>query len=100
MSEPTEFGPGFELRDPSGRTLGVFVPNSMIQDLRAECERLRQQVTQLQAERDKYLKFLKEITGGAPLITAEEVAELDKNGIPFEQVIEQIERDLKEGGHV
>jgi hypothetical protein len=99
MSEATELGPGFELRDPSGRTLGVFVPDSMIQELRAECERLRRQVAQLQAERDDYLQALRQVTGGIFPLTREELDELDRTSVPFEQVIEQVERELKDADH-
>lgn len=99
MSSPREPGPGFELRDPAGRTLGVFVPDGVIQDLRAECERLRRQVAQLQTERDDYLQALRRLTGGDSPLTREELEELQKTSVPFEQVIDLIERELQGRGH-
>lgn len=95
-----------ELRDSSGRALGTFVPSPVFQELaaerdgfRAEVEQLRQRLAAEQAkrvaaeeERDGYLKAL---MLEVPPLTAEEVADMDRNGVELGQIIAELEEEWK-----
>jgi hypothetical protein len=95
MSNLVDLAQGFELRDASGHTF-VFHPDPVVRELRAECQRLREQLAKIQAERDEYRQALDAIIGGAPVITRAELEDLEKNGIPGERVLEEVEQLLRE----
>jgi hypothetical protein len=99
MSNLVDLAQGFELRDASGRTF-VFHPDPVVRELRSECQRLREQLAKVQAERDEYRQALDAIVEGAPVITRAELEDLEKNGIPGEQVLEEVERLLRERDNV
>lgn len=103
----------FELRDAAGSTVGVFLPDQQLRDLLAERDALKKQVVELQSqlaaerdegartrqERDAYLESLHYLAR-KDLVpwTAEDLADLRENGIPFEEVISGVEQLVKEHG--
>ncbi len=105
MSNAVGFGQGLELRDASGRTLGVFLPDAVIKELIAERDALRKQVAEqqeklatLKAERDSYRQTVYALwPKDVPLLTEEELDEMKRNGIPFRQIIEEIELFFSDG---
>lgn len=83
--------------------------------LRQEVDRYRAEVTELRralkeaqqevrdkaalmAERDSYLQALHGLLGKDVLITPEDIAELDKNGVDIADVIAEIETDYRARG--
>ena len=67
-----------------------------LKPLEAVVKRLEQEKADIAAERDGYLKSLHFLLREEWTITAEEVAELDKHGVPFdEKFIEELERDME-----
>lgn len=100
MSFPVSLDQRLEVRDASGATVGFILSDQQTRDLLADRDALRKRVAELQAqtarltaERDGYLESLhflarKELT---PL-TEQELAELQKDGLPFEQLLPEIEQ--------
>jgi hypothetical protein len=50
-------------------------------------------IRELEAERDLYLKALYALTRKEVTITAEEIADLDQNGIPLSDIIAELKED-------
>ena len=68
-----------------------------LEELAAENAGLREEVARLTAERDMYQKSLQYLTREDFTFTAEEIAELDKNGVEFTaEFIAELERDLRD----
>ena len=100
MSFPIGLDQKLEVRDASGAIVGFILSDQQTRDLLAERDALRKRVAELQAqtarltaERDGYLESLhfltrKELT---PL-TEQELTELQKDGLPFEQLLPEIEQ--------
>jgi hypothetical protein len=64
--------------------------------LEAVAKRLEKEKAEIAAERDDYLKSLYYLTREDWTISEEEIADMDKNGVPFdEKFIEELERDLR-----
>lgn len=103
MSQLIDASQGLELRDPAGAVIGTFVPRNVLQELIAERDQMRKLVATVQAERDTYLHALYALTRKEVALTAEERADLEKNGIPAEQVMQEIERIVgstaRDGNH-
>jgi chromosome segregation ATPase len=123
MSTPFDLNGGLKLCDEQGRTVAVVLANRAFEDLTAETNRLREEAARFQAEtaelqraldaareelkdmaaitaeRDMYLKSLHGMTREDWTFTQEEIADLEKNGVEFnEQFIEELERDLRVQG--
>lgn len=123
MSTPFDLNGGQKVCDEQGRTVAVVLANQAFENLRAENNRLREEAARLQAEvlelqraleaageelkdktaitaeRDMYLKSLHFLTREEWTFTKEEIADLDKNGVPFdEKFIQELERDLRAQG--
>ena len=63
-------------------------------------KRLEAEKAAIAAERDGYLKSLHYFTRKDFTFTAEEIADLDKNGVEFtKEFIDELERDLRERGN-
>lgn len=121
MSTPIDFNGGLRMCDEQGRTVGVVLGNQAFEKLTAEHARLREELERLRArlreaeengkrleaekaaiaaERDGYLKSLHYFTRKDFTFTAEEIADLDKNGVEFtKEFIDELERDLRERGN-
>src|SRR5438309_472539 len=104
MSTWIDFGGDVELRDAQGRVFKLALAEPAADEATAEVVRLRKEVEQLRAqlhaaqavgkrleaekaeiaeERDGYLKSLHYLTRKDFTFTAEEIADLDKNGVEF-----------------
>jgi hypothetical protein len=104
MSESLDNGHELELRDATGRSLGVFVSNRVVQELTAERDRLRaelervRQETQALAERvakqDEKLAAFTAALQEYITFTPEELADLEKNGESLTEFIERMEREF------
>jgi hypothetical protein len=101
MRHGIDFPQGLELHDPaSGANLGVFVPKDAYGRMTAELEALRKQIAEQQAklaeveaERDAYRQTVDELwPKGFPRFTKEELEDARKNGIPFREVLDEIDR--------
>lgn len=92
MSQLIDASHGLELRDAAGSVLGTFVPRHTLAELIAEREDLRKRLAAVQTERDTYLQALYALTRQEVKLTAEERADLEKNGVSAEQVMQEIER--------
>ena len=107
MSIPINLDQKLELRDASGSTVGFVLPEQFLRDLLAERDALRKEVAELQeqltalrdraarveAERDGYLESLHFLTRKDVVpFTEQELADLQKNGMPFDQIIPEIEQ--------
>ena len=120
MSELSNLVQGVELQDAAGRSLGLFRPQQVVQELAAERDRLRQELAALEAkfaaitgerdrlqkelsgvsrERDQYLHSLQLLMRQDFTFTPEEIAALDREGIPLAQAIEEIERSVQGTSH-
>lgn len=115
MSDQIDLSQNLELRDAAGHTVGIVLPQKAAQDLTAERDQLRAEVSRLgaevaelrqaletarqeahdkaaiMAERDRYLQALEDLW-------AEKIADMDKNGREFGELIAEIEHDLDERG--
>jgi predicted nucleic acid-binding Zn-ribbon protein len=107
MFPATNLDQNLELRDPSGTPVGFFVPDRVFRDLLAERDDLRRQVAVLRQEvldlqaqvekvareKDERIRSLRDLCRElARPITAEELAEIKKDGIPFAQVVAEVEQ--------
>jgi hypothetical protein len=92
MSQLIDASQGLELRDPAGAVIGTFVPRKVLQELIAERDHLRKVVATVQAERDAYLHALYALSRKEMPLTSEERIDLEKNSVPAEQVMQEIER--------
>jgi hypothetical protein len=106
MSISLEAGKRLELRDESGQLLGYCLSVEAVRQLLAERDSLATQVADLQrsraeqekepgellAELEDYRKMLHywETEGLAPP-TKKDIAEMDAHGIPFEEIVAEIE---------
>jgi uncharacterized protein (DUF3084 family) len=111
MSESINFEQRLELRNASGTTLGYFVPNDTIHSLLTERDSLHQELTRLQkelaalrkekeeveTERNAYQQSLQALLKEDFTFTEEEILDLQQNGIPFEQVIAEVEKIVSQG---
>jgi chromosome segregation ATPase len=116
MSELSNLVQAVELLDARGRSLGLFRSEEVVKELVVERDRLRQELAQLQAklsatagecdrlreelvgtrrERDEYLHSLHFLTRQQFAFTPEEIATLDREGLPLGQVVDEIERRVK-----
>lgn len=115
MSEQLDLSQNLELRDAAGHTVGIVLPPKIAHHLTAERDQLRSEVGRLDAEvaelrqalevarqelrdkvaimaeRDRYLQALEEMW-------AEKIADADKNGKEFGELLAEIESDLNERG--
>jgi hypothetical protein len=116
MSGQIDLSQGLELRDPAGRTVGVVLAPQTAESLTSERDELRSEVACLQeevrdlrqaltaaqqevkdkaaitAERDQYLKALYHLLYESSTFTAEDIAEMDKNGETLDQFLKELER--------
>jgi hypothetical protein len=102
MSKPIDLGQPLELRDASGSTLGYFLSagerkhwEEQCQRLREECQRLRLDVAKVTAERDQYLRSVYALTRKAVSFAPEELAEMEKNEVDIEQLLQEIHQAKK-----
>lgn len=63
-----------------------------------EAEREVQDKIAIAAERDSYREALQDLLSKDVVITPEDIAEMDKNGVDFAEVIAEIENDLRSRG--
>ena len=123
MSMPFDLNGGLKMCDEQGRTVAVVLANQAFEKLttetnqfRDEAARLRAEVLELRraleaareelkdkaaitAERDGYRKSVLALTREDFTFTAEEIADLDKNGVTLdEKFFEQLEHDLRTRG--
>jgi hypothetical protein len=116
MANQVNLGQRLELRDPSGSTLGYFLPTKefeqccgkdlkTVQELLADRQQLeltvkklmeerdglRDELVKLVAERDQYLHSLYALTRQEFTLQPEELVALEANGLTLGQIIEQIE---------
>ncbi|HWG42112.1 MAG TPA: hypothetical protein VN688_04950 [Gemmataceae bacterium] len=95
LIDPTQ---GLELRNAtSGTVLGSFISRDELQELIAERDRLRHQLAALQVERDTYLTALYAFMRKEVTISEEELRDLQTNGIPLRETIDEIERIVAAG---
>jgi predicted RNase H-like nuclease (RuvC/YqgF family) len=70
-----------------------------LRQLESDVKRLKKEKAEIAAECDDHLKSLYTLTQKDWGITEEEIADMDKNGVRFdEKFIEELERDLLAGG--
>jgi hypothetical protein len=111
VSQPFEASQGYELRDPAGVTVGVFVPAPVLPALTAERDALRARVTEqakqlaalreeldrLRKERDEYQQALECVSRDKSLLIDQgELADLERNGVPFADIVGEIEKMLED----
>jgi chromosome segregation ATPase len=121
MSDQISLSQQLELRDASGRTVGVYHAARVVEELTAERDRWRQEVSHLRAELLSLQRALdgarREAEESAALaagrvrqieqlegllnllntylgFTPEELADLEQNGVSLAQAIDDIERSL------
>jgi alkylation response protein AidB-like acyl-CoA dehydrogenase len=107
MFPATTFDQNLEVCDASGTTVGFLVPERAFRDLLAEREALRRQVAELRQEvlalraqaekvareKDERIQTLRDLCRElVPPITAEELAEMKKDGISFARVVDEVEQ--------
>ena len=107
MSFPINLDQRLEVRDASGATVGFILSDQQTRDLITERDALRKQVAELQrqtaalhdqaarlkAERDGYLESLHFLTRqNLTPLTEPELAELNRDGLPFEQLLPEMEQ--------
>jgi uncharacterized coiled-coil DUF342 family protein len=119
MSDSIDLAEGLELRDASGSTLGVFLPQRILNELVSERDSLRLQVVEarqevdrlrrviaengpaategLRAERDAYLKTLHALLRKEITFDAQELREMESNGITVEQILAEVGQIVSEG---
>jgi chromosome segregation ATPase len=116
MSSPIKLNETLELRDASGATLRIFVPEDALNELLTERDRLRQQVADLQEkiqglqkaveqaeqqrhsaedDRDGYLEALYLRTRKEISFTEEELKDLRENGLTPDQVLAELEKTFE-----
>lgn len=113
MSNQANAGQRLELRDPSGRTLGYYVPadefelsfgntaehsqeaeaaakrwEQVCKELTAERDRLRAEVAQIRTERDQYLRSLYALIPSKFTFDQQELVALEQNGLTLDQILE------------
>ena len=115
MSIPLDRGHHLELRDAAGQVIGVFLVDRAVEELRAECDRLRAEVLELQktlkrtrqeskeqadqlAAREEKIAALISILNEYLGFTPAELADLDRNGITLSEIITQIEKSAPRTG--
>jgi hypothetical protein len=118
MSDQLSLSQQLELRDASGRTVGVYHAARVVEELTAERDRLQEEVSHLRGEllslqrlldgarrgaeenaalaagRARRISQLEELLNTYLGFTAEEIADLEQNGVPLAQVIDEIERTV------
>jgi hypothetical protein len=68
-----------------------------LKQLESDVKRLEQEKADIAAERDDYLKSLNHLLWKDFTFTAEEIADLDKNGVTLdEKFFEELEHDMRE----
>ena len=120
MSMPFDLNGGLKMCDEQGRTVAVVLANQAFEKLTTETNQFRDEAARLRAEvlelrrtletareelrekaaiiveRDMYRKSILAMTHEDFTFTAEEIADMDKNGVRFEEkFIEELERDLR-----
>ena len=123
MSIPFDLNGGLKMCDEQGRTVAVVLANQAFEKLTTETNQFREEAAQLRAEvlelrraleaareelkdkdaitaeRDGYRKSLLFLTREDFTFTAEEIADLDKNGVRIdEKFFEELERDMRARG--
>ena len=96
MSSGIDPGKGFALRDAAGRVPGIVTPDTLVEDLTAERDRLRGELARVQEERDQYLRALYAVTRQEVTISPEELTEWEQDGLSFAEVLAGVEDSLKE----
>jgi hypothetical protein len=106
MLDQLDLSQRLELRDAAGRTVGVVLASQAIEGLTAEREQLRAETVRLRAEVGElkralacaeqeakdYLKSLYALLKKEDVrFEPEELAELDRNGVPLNQFIAELE---------
>ena len=122
MSIPFDLNGGLKMCDEQGRTVAVVLANQAFEKLMMECDQVRAEAARLGAEvlelrralemardglkekaeiiaeRDMYKKSILAMTHEDFTFTEEEIADMDKNGVRFdEKFIEELERELMAG---
>jgi hypothetical protein len=90
MSNQNDVNHRVELRDEAGRNVG-FDPIMVDQSLAAECDRLREELARVKKERDELSQALDALIAEHPFFAPERLAELEKNGLTFRQIMDEIE---------
>lgn len=113
MSDQSSLIQSVELRDTAGRSLGFFRSEDAIKTITeerdrllkelaevkaklaqtdAECVRLRDALTEAKREREEHLQWVYSLTPNELPFSPDELANLEKNSVPFEQVFVEIEQ--------
>ncbi len=95
MSIPLNPNQILELRDASGQIVGFFTPEKAWKDLLAERDQLREELEKVKEERDNFRISVEALMQKKITFTAEELEDLQKNGLSFEQVMEEIQPILE-----
>jgi predicted RNase H-like nuclease (RuvC/YqgF family) len=122
VSNQIDLSQRVEIRYATGDTVGIVLAPNAVQELTAERDQLREESNRLRAEvaelrraleeakrevrdkadivaeRDQYLRSLHALLAKDVQITAEDIAELDKNGVDVADVIAEIETDFRSRG--
>jgi hypothetical protein len=117
MSCPPDPGQRIEIRDAAGRIVGYFMPapeytgrsengqqphsgngndsdwQGRCLDLTAERDKLRKEIASLQWEIDQYKQALYALIPPPDIMmSAEELREIERDGVTFDQIFEDIEK--------
>ncbi len=106
MSTTVDLAQGAQLC-VGGATVGVFLPEAKLRELNAEreslrkeVEELRRQLAALRSERDQYARSLSaamwELDPIDPATAEALIAEAEKDGVGFGEVVRQIEELMRE----
>jgi hypothetical protein len=122
MSNQIDLSQRVEIRYATGDTVGIVLAPKAVQELTAERDRLCEELDRLRAEvaelrraleeaqhglrdkaaivfeRDQYRVALQDLLSKDVLITPEDIAELDKNGVDLSDIIAEIENEFRSQG--
>src|SRR5437879_3800519 len=99
MSIPIKLDQEVELRDSAGKTVAYVVPASLLKELREELDRLRKELENVCTKRDEYRDGLICMMKDYITFTPEELADAEKNGLSFDQLMAEIQPILQGTGH-
>lgn len=122
MSNQIDLSQRVEIRYATGDTVGIVLAPEAVRELTAERDQLREETNRLRvqvaelrraleeaqfeacdkagivAERDQYLRSLHALLAKDVQITPEDIAEMDKNGVDFGAIVEEIENEMRSRG--
>jgi predicted nucleic acid-binding Zn-ribbon protein len=102
MSDPIDLSQRLEQLYATGDMVGIVLTPKAIQDLTAERDRLREEVSQLRKqleEAQRQIALLEQdwqsmfrLLPRELQVTEEDIAEAQRNGIPLEKIIQELEQ--------